>query len=307
MKPLATLGDAIADKGGNWRADLRANDIQRRGRPDRGYVDTSPPPSEPKKVVIPLSELTLAQSLKDEEKQPRRRIETPTLTAPVALIRPQLFDQTVPPPPDLETRQLPPLPSELPPSMAAALSMLSTNEIIEPRVSQEPEQAPPEPAPEARPEVPAKARAARRTFPAEFREKCAIEALTMGLRGESTPQIKLCRKYDVNQAVMSQWVTAYKATHPKWQTELDPNAPKKAEPPSVMPQSFVREQTMLSAPMSAPVSNGAPPPPLPQLRVSIDGLEQYIEELVNAKVDARVQKAMASAMQRMFMGMGNGS
>jgi len=84
-KPLTTLGDAIAAKGGNWRADMRANDINRRpppsshSGPDRGYVEQ---PAE-----------------RRDPPPPRRREETPVLRAPVALIRPQMPAPSEPPPP----------------------------------------------------------------------------------------------------------------------------------------------------------------------------------------------------------------
>jgi hypothetical protein len=79
-KPLSTtLGDALAN---SWRADLRANDINRRpppsskSGPDRGFIEQ---PNE-----------------RRPEPPPRRRTETPTLTAPVALIRPQVAPQPIP-------------------------------------------------------------------------------------------------------------------------------------------------------------------------------------------------------------------
>jgi hypothetical protein len=113
-KPLATLGDAIAAKGADvdWRAQARAEGIARRpppsseraseqavSRPDRGFVEQpeeyveplksfkppSPKPSSPK----PLHTEPATKRLTTEEIAPfmRRRVETPTLPAPVALIR----------------------------------------------------------------------------------------------------------------------------------------------------------------------------------------------------------------------------
>lgn len=84
-KPIATLGDALAAKDADWRAQLRANDVQRRpppssskGAPDRGYVEQ---PNE-----------------RRLEQPQRPRIETPKPAAPVAIIRPIVAQQAPEPP-----------------------------------------------------------------------------------------------------------------------------------------------------------------------------------------------------------------
>jgi hypothetical protein len=82
-----TIGDALAAKGSdNWRADLRASGIDRRrppsshSGPDRGFIEQ---PAE----RIPTTTLP-----------PRRRTEAPTLTAPVAIVRPQIAPPPEPSP-----------------------------------------------------------------------------------------------------------------------------------------------------------------------------------------------------------------
>jgi transposase-like protein len=106
MKPLTTIGDALLAKGADWRAELRAAEVPRRtplppsstrlDRPDRGYVE------QPEERV----EKTTTQF-----PPPRRRTETPVITAPTALIR-----FTRDPVPKLETPEMrPPEPEPAPP------------------------------------------------------------------------------------------------------------------------------------------------------------------------------------------------
>lgn len=62
----ATIGDAI-----DWRAEMRANDIPRRPahapRPDRGYVDQSPPETPRPPSVIPLERPIEAQAVSKDD------------------------------------------------------------------------------------------------------------------------------------------------------------------------------------------------------------------------------------------------
>lgn len=80
-KPLTTLGDLMMSRDPNWRAELRALEIPRRpsnakdSRPDRGYVEQ---PEE--------------RAASEQKTFIRRREESPTLVAPVALIRPIVSD-----------------------------------------------------------------------------------------------------------------------------------------------------------------------------------------------------------------------
>lgn len=100
-RPLATLGDALTAKGSAWRAEMRANDVPRRpepngravnsrdsGEPDRGYIEQ--PGTAPSSQAPP----------------PRRRTETPSLSAPVALIRPTVTPDGQPPAPTVTSNIL---------------------------------------------------------------------------------------------------------------------------------------------------------------------------------------------------------
>lgn len=66
MKPMATLADLV-----DWRALARAQDIPRRPahapRPDRGYIDQSPPPTPRPPSVIPLERLMEAQAVSEQD------------------------------------------------------------------------------------------------------------------------------------------------------------------------------------------------------------------------------------------------
>lgn len=129
---MPNIGEALEAKGVDWRAQLRAAEIDRRpppsqlGRPDRGYVDQSPPPSPPRRTVIPLERLQDAQRISAEDQQPmtpapprRRVVELPESHRPP------------PPPADRETSSSPPRP--VPPlapsesSVAGALALLTAS------------------------------------------------------------------------------------------------------------------------------------------------------------------------------------
>lgn len=90
----------------SWRADLRAADVERRSRPDRGYVDQSPP-SEPRKssLLVPLSVLVdeeekavMADLLEEERENKRKREEDERLSgirpSPAPLpVRPRIVEK----------------------------------------------------------------------------------------------------------------------------------------------------------------------------------------------------------------------
>jgi len=218
-KPLTTLGEQIAAKGGDWRAQLRAADVPRRPPPssasaDRGYVEqpgeSAPPPTPPPAT-------------------PRRRVETPTLTAPVALIRTHYTEELAkapPPPPD-------PAPLQL--------------------------EAPPVAAKKKR----------------KFTDKATqIAAVRRVLAGENAAAI--ARELGVHPSNIANWKRVHAAAIKR--------SPKPREPEP--------------AQSSSPAGNGAlPPPPTLQL----DGLEAYIQAVVDRAVAVRVR----SELRRLLGGEGS--
>jgi transposase-like protein len=169
-KPLTTIGDALMAKGGDWRADLRANDVPRRpppSRPDRGYVEQpeermdapSKPPSSP----------------------PRRRTETPILSAPVALIR---FEREAP---------YEPLPAPAPASVAPPPP---------------PEAAPPpsEPAAIAEEHVAKVAKDGRKLYTPQFRAKVIADFRAAQKKDPGVSQKSIAQKHGLHQTVLSNWL-----------------------------------------------------------------------------------------------------
>jgi transposase-like protein len=263
-KPLATLGDAIAAKGADvdWRAQARAEGIARRpppsseraseqavSRPDRGFVEQpeeyveplksfkppSPKQSSPKPPIDkPLHTEPATKRLTTEEIAPfmRRRVETPTLTAPVALIR---FERHA---------------SYPPPASAANDSPAPTPAVVTPA-----------PAPEVA-EVPAgvKKLAAdgRRLFTPEFREK-AMKAFDE--RPEGVIQKDVAKQFGIHQTVLSGWIAKRDAKQAAAEKERKRQATRAANKAakSQEPERVQREVTQLSrpSPPSAPPSNGA--------------------------------------------------
>lgn len=238
-KPLTTLGEQIAAKGGDWRAQLRAADVPRRPPPssasaDRGYVEqpgeSAPPPTPPPAT-------------------PRRRVETPTLTAPVALIRTHY------------TRE-----GERKPRSAL-------DELLEEHVNEELAKAPappPDPAP-LQLEAPPVAAKKKRKFTDKATQIAAVRRV---LAGENAAAI--ARELGVHPSNIANWKRVHAAAIKR--------SPKPREPEP--------------AQSSSPAGNGAlPPPPTLQL----DGLEAYIQAVVDRAVAVRVR----SELRRLLGGEGS--
>lgn len=232
-KPLTTLGDALAAKGSGWRAEMRAAEVERRpppsnaSRPDRGYVEQ---PAERAPSPAPV---------------PRRREETPVLTAPVALIRfkrsnessltqlvlehseeheeafPQQDTEPV-----AETPPPPPLPA--PPVV----------ELPELRM---PEPPPPPSAPPTEAPMP-KAKGQRIPRPLETQIEAVARALRYESDGDYGAKARAAREMGVHPSSMSNWFA-----------KPDVVAAAKKKNKGESPVS--REQTQLSRP--SPPSNGA--------------------------------------------------
>lgn len=320
MKPLTTLGDALAAKGGDidWRAQLREAGVERRPKPEPPPAPSSRPPS----LLVPLTDILSEKEREEEEELARLEMEeklererdernratiaamkgedkptpfnqnrpdrgyvdqSPPPDPPpvrrrvfvnsesargntgVALIRPNVspapaFQDGPPrPPSDRETRVFPPPERS---SVAAAFRLLTP--------------VPPAP-PEPEPEMPQKK--SRRSYDEAYKEQIARRVLFSTRPGE---QARVAKELDLSQGVVSQWTIRYKKAHPNWEAER--NGAALTSPPS-QPQSRAQPVT-LATPSS--------PRPLPQLQVKIEGLDEYIEALV----DARVTLAVGKAFQR---------
>jgi hypothetical protein len=174
-KPLTTLGDALAAKGNDWRADLRAADIPRRPPPSSSPPSSQPVSSRPDRGYVEQPEER--RDTQPSAPQPRRRTETPTLTAPVALVR--LERRTV-----YSTESNALAPSEPPPAIPAA--------------------APPEgDMPKA---VAKTSKDGRRSFTDEYRAK-ALAAFDEGQKQEpKVSQKTIAERFGIHQTVMSNWL-----------------------------------------------------------------------------------------------------
>jgi hypothetical protein len=175
-KPLTTLGDALAAKGSDWRADLRAADIPRRPPPSSSPPSSQPVLSRPDRGYVEQPEER--RDTQPSAPQPRRRTETPTLTAPVALVR--LERRTV-----YSTESNALAPSEPPPAIPAA--------------------APPE---ADMPKAVAKtSKDGRRFFTDEYRAK-VLAAFDDGQKQEpKVSQKAIADRFELHQSVLSNWLT----------------------------------------------------------------------------------------------------
>jgi hypothetical protein len=234
-KPLTTLGAALAAKGTDldWRAQLRQEGIPRRppppstsaasSRPDRGYVEQPEERRETTQIPRPAAKAPKPPSTPmPNETAPfmRRRVETPRLDAPVALVR---FVRD-------ERNNLVP---------------------FEPTVSKPPaaNDAPPPSAPEEATMPKGVERLAadgRRLFTQEFRDG-VLKAFDE--RPEGVTQKAIAERNGIHQTVLSAWVSRRDTQRAKEEREskrLATRAANKAAAAS-------GERTLVSA----PPSNGA--------------------------------------------------
>jgi transposase len=320
-KPLTTLGDALAARGANWRAELRAAEVPRRtpppSRPDRGYVEQP----EERAEAAPIT--------------PRRRTETPLLETPVALIR---FTRETETPPE------PVSPSPEPPAAASPPT---------PEPASEPA-PPPTLSPERREQLEAQLAAIQREISdmAASRKKTkgkytVVDAATKVatvkaiVAGQMTVK-EASRKLSVSQAAIAKWRARYEtdgSVPAKSQSRhMAPNhdaaarraingprgeAARVAREMGVTPATVhgwmhryrkraAKGEALDSAPRTAPVSrtvgsHGAPPsasgddgPPLPVIRVAgvdnpafeIHGLTAWVEHMVRLGVRAELRRRL---------------
>lgn len=325
-KPLTTLGDALAARGANWRAELRAAEVPRRtpppSRPDRGYVEQP----EERAEAAPIT--------------PRRRTETPLLETPVALIR---FTRETEP--ETETQPEPVSPSPEPPAAASPPT---------PEPASEPA-PPPTLSPERREQLEAQLAAIQREISdmAASRKKtkgkytvvdAATKVATVKAIAAGQMTVKeASRKLSVDPASIAKWRARY---------ETDGSVPSKsqsrhmaasrkdaavrraingphgeatrvAREMGVTPatvhgwmhryrQRAAKGEALDSAPRAAPVSHtvvshGAPPPsgdgpPLPVIRVAgvdnpafeIHGLTAWVEHMVRLGVRAELRRRLGA-------------
>lgn len=225
-KPLTTLGEALMAKGGggeelDWRSLARANGIERRappsgqpmdvlGRPDRGYVEQPeervPPKATPAPESIPPRSYGAFPPQQPRLVTPdqiapfmRRRTETPTLTAPVALIRPEYSEQPLM---DEKEEQMP-LQQDTEPANVATQ---------------------PSPAPEGS-EMPRKRKKRVEAPDQAYRDKYAIRILRASLNGVEARANEVKAVFEetgVSRSGVSRWVQLYQASHPRWKRSLSP-------------------------------------------------------------------------------------
>jgi transposase-like protein len=230
MKPLTTLGDALMAKGApvDWRAELRAAEVPRRpppasetraARPDRGYVE------QPEERVRPSTGIF-----------PRRREETPTLAAPVALIRFNR-DENHPRRPYMDpvTGQM--VDPNAPPK--SALESLIDQHIEEEERKQLP---PPMPEPascvapaEAEEAEMAKPKKPRRTWDEDVKSKAVARVLS------GVTQAAVAREIGTHETNISQWVKAAKQAGAKREkTQLSRPTPSSGKSTTQAIASMVR-------------------------------------------------------------------
>lgn len=299
MKPLATLGEV---SGVNWRAQLRANDIQRRvpppseraSRPDRGYVE-----------------------------QPEERVKVTTSTQPTARRIVSFIPLA-----DLEREQLQDLSDELgepldEPSIAAIADSSSKAERasgVTQRFSANPNPPPLlQPQPETQPSVPAKIepeyvrlarqerelmveesemppkrRKEREFFDAELRVK-GVEAVLAQERLQGGPIkgtiVSVARRMKIPGNNLSNWVKLHKLKHgdtPPSALQTMASSGVRSAPATVSPSGLAVNGH--APPVS--VSNGQlPPPPT----VVLAGLEEYIKALVDQRIAAAFRRVQGMA------------
>ena len=280
-KPLTTLGDALAAKGGNWRAEMRAADIPTRrespqSRPDRGYVE------QPEERVVARAAPTTTQF-------PRRREETPVLTAPVALIR-----FTRDPEPVLETPEnRPPEPEKEPHPMAGT----ELNQYDEPDHG-EADESHPEHAEHFASGIPPlsdaerldlfdRASAPRRTPRGKDRKKrvsqplpVRIEAAKRFLRGEKMTDI--AAELEVSDSSVSLWVKQFRAGH----------MPQPVYRTTALPQPIEKEKEMPRATPASKKRKYLPP------AVKLDAVQRIIAGTITTAAAAKEIGAGSSNITR---------
>jgi transposase-like protein len=202
MKPLTTLGDALIAKGAevDWRSVARAAEVPRRpppasetrsSRPDRGYVE------QPEERINTTT-------------FPPRSEETPTLVAPVALIR-FSRDESHPRRPYMDPES-----GKLVDPNAPAKPVLE--QLLEEHIAEEERKQRPPPMPEpascvATPEteeseVP-KPRKQRIRWDEDVKSKAVARVLS------GVTQAKVAREIGTHETNISQWVKAAKAAGAK--------------------------------------------------------------------------------------------
>lgn len=193
-KPLATLGEALTAKGADidWRAAARAEGIARRpppssasSRPDRGYVEQPEERREETTTQLPKM---------------RRRVETPSLDAPVALIR---FERTASyPPPDAPPSNDAPAPTQ---EAAPPFALVETEPATFTLVESKP------PAPEVS-DVPAakKHKWGGRGNPAPSDFRAQVIAAAREARDSTPPglQSEVAARFGVSKSAISSWLKA---------------------------------------------------------------------------------------------------
>lgn len=309
MKPLTTLGDALAAKGGDvldWRAQLRLEGVERRPRPEPAPAPSSRPPQ----LLVPLTDILREKEQQEEEELARLEMEEQLARerdernratiaalkaggAPAKAIDEELQKQQKPTPfnqnrPDRGYVDQSP-PPELPPRRRVFVNSENARNntgvaLIRPNVSPEPptQSGPPQPmtAREARvapplppperssvaaalrvltpvpsappePEMPrAQPKKSRRTFDDAYKEQIARRVLFSDRPGE---QARVAQEEDLSQGVVSQWTIRYKKTHPHW---ADEKAAAKNGAPSATRTVMSRPQPPSSR--AQPVSSAAP-------------------------------------------------
>lgn len=261
MKPLTTLGDALAAKGADWRAQLRAEDVPRRPppssrgeRPDRGYVEQ--PEERVNATAFPPR-----QPPHQPPRQQRRRVETPTLYTPVALIR---FEHPAPEP--MPPEPMPPEPIYYVPPPA---ELMPPEPLTQPPP---PTTVRPEPEPEES-EVVSKKRKKRTVHSYEDKVRYTRRLLD----GESYASV--AKDAGVSPSAVPRWVEQFGAAARKLRRAADKTL-------ASTPQSAPR-----SAAPSAPVSSAGDPPP-PELIVRFEGLEAYIQAIAAKAVRAELKRRL---------------
>jgi len=250
MKPLTTLGDALSAKGADWRAQLRAEGVERRpppSRPDRGYVEQ--PEERINTTVLPPR----------TPPHQRRRVETPTLHAPVALIRLERPGNSAPPPeppsPPEPIYYVPPPAELLPPEPAT--------------------QAPPPDTEQPTPQLgeadmaPRKKRKTRTWTDPDTQRESVSRIIHQGVSHKT-----IAREIGVSVSAVGKWVKTYGA-------RVKRSGPVSSE------RAFEAPAAQRTLPSVAPRASGADPK-APELVVRFEGLEAYIRAVVAQELKRRL-------------------
>lgn len=175
-KPLATFGDALRAKGHDWRADMRANGVdRRRAEPDRGHVE---------------------QPGEQRTGQPgrRRTVTVPPGRPPVALVRPNIAP--APPPPAPSAAPPPPPPVAAAPAKAPAVTPPA-----EPRSAP----TPPAAAPPKRPEIMGHGADGRVLYAPRFRRATGREWVRRKAADPALTVRAFAEEKGIKASVMSRW------------------------------------------------------------------------------------------------------